>query len=130
MNKVKVLLVDDEKDFLDVMGQRIEAWGYSVVAIVDPRDAIEAIKNNKAEIAILDYMMPEMDGLSVAQKIREISPNMPLIMFTAHPDYRALEGSEQLQVTAFIPKFSSYSDAQAALKSALAIAEKKIKGGQ
>ena len=127
MDKVRVLLVDDEQDFLDVMSQRIEAQGYQVETIADPREAIAVIKDKKVDIAILDYMMPNIDGLTLATNIREINPTIPLIMFTAHPDYRALEGSEKLQVTAFIPKFSSYSDAQSALKSALGIAEKKIK---
>lgn len=126
MSKAKVLLVDDEKDFLDIMSQRIEAWDYSVISISDPVKAVEAVKNKKGDIVILDYMMPGMDGLTTARKIREINSEIPLIMFTAHPDYRALEGSEQLHVLAFIPKFSSYSDAQAALKSALGLAQKRI----
>jgi CheY-like chemotaxis protein len=125
MSEKKILLVDDEKDFLDVMQQRIASWGYSVTATLSPREAIEMVRAGETDIVIMDYMMPEMDGLTAATKIRTLNQDIPIIMFTAHPDYRALEGSEQLGVVAFIPKFSSYSDTQSALKSALSIAAKK-----
>ncbi len=126
MSPKRVLIVDDEKDYLDVMGERIKSWGYEVLATLSAREAIEIVRANNADIIVMDYMMPEMDGITAANKIRTINQDIPIIMFTAHPDYRALEGAEQLGVVAFIPKFSSYSDAQSALQSALSIAEKKL----
>ena len=126
MDAKKVLLVDDEKDFLDVMSQRIQSWGYNVVPTLSACEAIELVRARAADIVIMDYMMPEMDGITAANKIRSLNRDIPMIMFTAHPDYKALEGAEQLGVVAFIPKFSSYSDSQSALQSALAIASKKV----
>jgi two-component system, OmpR family, response regulator len=127
MSEKRVLLVDDEKDFLDVMSQRIKVWGYEVVPTLSAREAIETVRADGADIIVMDYMMPEMDGITAANKIRTLNQDIPIIMFTAHPDYRALEGAEQLGVIAFIPKFSSYADAQSALQSALGIADKKLK---
>ncbi len=124
---VRVLLVDDEQDFLDVMSQRIRSWDYTVVMASDGSRALEIIKERGADVVIQDYMMPGMDGLAVASGIRKINAKIPIIMFTAHPDQRAIVGAEKLGIAAFIPKFSSYSDSQSALKTALRIAEKKLK---
>ena len=129
MDKTTVLLVDDEEDFLDIMHQRIETWGYAMLTVTNGKDAIETVESKKVDIVIVDYMMPELDGLQTVARLREINKDIPIIMFTAHADFKALEGAEQLRVSAFIPKFSSYSDSQSALKSALSIAEKNLKEG-
>ncbi|MBN3040124.1 MAG: response regulator [Candidatus Omnitrophica bacterium] len=126
MKKTKVLLVDDEADFLDVMRQRVETWDYDVISQFDPNKAIELIKEKKVDVVVVDYMMPLMDGLTFIRTVRGFDRQIPMIMFTAHPDQRAIEGTEKLSISAFIPKFSSYSDSQSALKTAIGLAEKKL----
>tara|TARA_B100000315_G_C14569409_1_gene584696 strand:+ start:921 stop:1313 length:393 start_codon:yes stop_codon:yes gene_type:complete len=126
MSKTRALLIDDEKDFLFVMSQRVKTWGYDVVTTSNGNVGVEMIKENQVDIVVVDYMMPEIDGLATVTKIRQINKSIPVIMFTAYPDQRAIEGSEKLGISAFIPKFSSYSDSQSALKTALGIAEKRL----
>ena len=127
MKKIKVLMVDDEVDFLKVMRERMESWGYDITTALSGNEALNIIKEGLIDIVILDYMMPQMDGISVLKDIRKRDTALPVIMFTAYPDNKSIEGAEDLGVIAFIPKLSTYTDVQLTLKSALSIAQNKIK---
>jgi len=119
-----ILVVDDERDFLKIISSRIESWGYKVISASSGSEAITLIKDRKPDIVILDYMMPEMDGIATLKKIRHIDKKLPVIMFTAYPNEKTIKGAENLGVVAFIPKLSMFSDTQEALKEAIAIAER------
>lgn len=127
MGRLRILLVDDEPDFLEIMGTRIEGWGHEVAAAHDGKEAIEAVKHKKPDIIVLDYLMPGMNGVETLKKIRQIDKHIPVIMFTAHPDLETIKGSERLGISAFIPKISTYSDVLDALQSAIGMIAKKIK---
>ena len=127
MGKTKVLIVDDEPDFLELMSLRIESWGYKVIRASDGNSAIEALKTNAPDIIILDYMMPGMDGIETLREIRKSGKKMPVIMFTAYPNTNTIEGAAHLGICAFIPKLSAYSEVLPALKTALSLAGKTIK---
>jgi len=126
MDRLKILLVDDEADFRETMGAIIKGWGYNLIEAANGKEAIDVIRNKKADIVILDYMMPEMDGVTTLKEIRKIDKEVPVIMFTAYPDGRSFGGANKLGAIMFIPKLSAYSDNQAALKEAIHIAEKKL----
>ena len=129
MLKFRILLVDDEQDFLAVMGRRIESWGYEVTPVSGGKEALEVIRRKEADLVILDYMMPVMDGIKTLKEIRKIDGKIPVVMFTAHLEEKVMTGTEDLQVSAFIPKLSVYSDSQSALKTTLDIHRKlKEKG--
>ncbi len=80
----KVLLVDDEKDFLDIMTQRMETRGMKVSTSASAKEAIEKIKENSYDAVVLDLLMPEMDGLEALKAIKEIRPEMQIILLTGH----------------------------------------------
>ena len=126
MSKKIILLVDDEKDVLELMGARIKSWGYDLVTALNGREAIAIIKNQNPDIVVLDYMLPDMDGVYVLGQIRKIKPGLAVIMFTAYPEVDVIKDAEALGVNAFIPKLSAYVDVQAALKTSLDILEKKL----
>jgi Response regulator containing CheY-like receiver, AAA-type ATPase, and DNA-binding domains len=77
---------------------------------------------------ILDYTLPDMDGISVLKEVRKVNKKIPVIMFTAHPDAQAMAEAEKLGISTFIPKISPYSDAQSSLREALKMIEKKLLG--
>lgn len=127
MSKVKVLIVDDEVDYLALMRERVESWGYDVFLAESGKDALNMIKAQKPDVVILDYLMPVMDGTSVLKEIRKSDKNLPVIMFTAHADMKNIKGAQELGVSAFIPKLSTYStDIQGTLRSALDMLRKRI----
>lgn len=125
MSKKKVLLADDEPGFLEIMRERIKSWGYEVILASNGGETLEAIRNSNPDIIILDYLMPEMDGVVTLKRIREKDNRIPVIMLTAYSN-TVIEGTEGLEVTAFVPKLGTESDTQIELKKALAMAEKKL----
>lgn len=126
MNK-KVLLVDDEKDMLMVIGIRIKAWGYDLIEASSGKEALKAIPEKKPDMVILDYIMPEMDGIATLKEIRKFDTKIPVIIFTAFPDHRSIEEAKMLGVCAFVPKLSAHSSSESLLKEALRLAETKLK---
>lgn len=127
MGKSKVLIIDDEVDYLSVMKERLESWGYEVILAQGGKEGLVTIKEKSPNIVILDYLMPDMDGVAVLKGIRKFNKSLVVIMLTAHADVKNIKGAQKLGVSAFIPKLSVYSDVQASLRSALDLAQKKIK---
>ena len=119
MTKVKVLLIDDEPDFLRIMGLHIKSWGYDLVTASSGEEGIASVKCDKPDIVILDYVMPDMDGIKALKEIRKIKSSLPVIMFTANPDIKSIKGSKKLGVNAYIPKFSLYTNMPTAVKEEL-----------
>jgi len=126
MAKLKILSIEDDVNFIDLINNRIESWGYESVLAYTGREGIEAVKTKAPDMIILDYMMPEMDGVTTLKEIRKINKDIPVIMFTAYPDVKVIKGTEKLGVSAFIPKLSAYSNVLVSLKSAINMIEKKL----
>ena len=56
MNNLRILIVDDDKEFLALLGKNIESWGYGVILAFGGKEALKMIKNKEADIVILDYL--------------------------------------------------------------------------
>lgn len=80
----KVLLIDDEKDFLDVMTERLKNRGIDVSVSISAPEALEKITKETYDAVILDLMMPEMDGIEALKAIRHIQPDAQVILLTGH----------------------------------------------
>lgn len=126
MKKIEIMLVDDEPDFIEVMGAVIKGWGYDLTTATGGREAIKILKDKRPDIIVLDYLMPKMDGVDTLKEIRKIDKDIPVIMFTAYPDTKVMKGTERLGVSAVIPKLSTYSDVQSSLKATLDMVTKNI----
>ncbi len=107
-----------------IISQRIEMWEYEVVTATNATEALEVFRKSKPDVAILDYLMPDINGLQLLAKIREIDAKIPVIIFTASPEPDAMEKAEKLKIVAFVPKITPYADAQENLKAALDMAFK------
>ena len=77
-----VLICDDEKDIVEAISIYLGSEGYNLFKAYNGKEAIGIIKENEVHLAIMDIMMPEMDGITAMSKIREIS-NLPVILLTA-----------------------------------------------
>jgi DNA-binding NtrC family response regulator len=80
----KVLLVDDEMEFLELMKERLEARGVEVSASSSAEDALEKIETDIFDAVILDLQMPGMDGLDALQQIKQRHPEIQVILLTGH----------------------------------------------
>ncbi len=85
MNKIKLLLVDDEKAFLDTITKRLEKRDLEVFAVYSGKEALAEIENNKKiETVVLDVKMPQMDGIQTLIEIKKRFPLVEVIMLTGH----------------------------------------------
>jgi len=80
----KILLVDDEKDFIETLSQRIAIRGIEVSSTTSAKRAIEKVAEESYDAIILDLQMPEMDGLEVLKTIKKSNPELQIIVLTGH----------------------------------------------
>jgi len=85
-NPNKILVVDDEPDMVWILTNTLENKGYRVITADGGKKAIQRIKKNSPDLTLLDIRMPEIDGIQVLEKVREINPMMPVIIITAYAD--------------------------------------------
>ena len=78
----KILLVDDEPEILEICRDYLKASGYDVVTAKDGLQGFSSFRREKPDLVVLDWMMPEMDGIDVCRAIRR-EGNVPIIMLTA-----------------------------------------------
>lgn len=78
----KVLVVDDERDIADLLEVYLRNENYDVYKYYSAKEALECIENQEIDLAILDIMLPDINGFSLCQKIRE-KYTYPIIMLTA-----------------------------------------------
>lgn len=81
----RVLVVDDEKWVVEAVRRYLEDAGYQVAQAYDGPSALDAFTQEPPDLVILDWMLPHLDGLSVAERIRRTS-TVPIIMLTARTD--------------------------------------------
>jgi len=70
--KIKILLVDDEPDILEIVGYNLKNEGYQIYTAANGKEGVEKAKKKKPDLIILDVMMPEMDGIEACEQIRKI----------------------------------------------------------
>ena len=78
----RILIVDDEKDIADLLEVYLKNENYTIYKYYSAREALAFIENEEADLAILDIMLPDIDGFTLCQKIRE-KYTYPVIMLTA-----------------------------------------------
>ena len=88
----KILIVDDEKDFLDIMAERLGARGMEVSTATSAENAIKMVLKESYDAVIMDLMMPEMDGFKALKLFKETRPDLPIILLTANvPEEKRIE---------------------------------------
>ncbi|HCE54331.1 MAG: response regulator transcription factor [Lutibacter sp.] len=94
-SEIKILLVDDEPDILEIVGYNLKNEGYKIYTAKNGIEAIEKAKKHEPHLIILDIMMPEMDGIETCEKIRATKglENVLVTFFTARSeDYSQMAG--------------------------------------
>jgi DNA-binding NtrC family response regulator len=82
--KIKVLLVDDEKDFIESLAERLELRDFNVSTALNGTDALNLIKENDYDVIVLDVKMPGKDGIETLKEIKNINQLPQVIMLTGH----------------------------------------------
>lgn len=82
-NKLKILLAEDDPNLGFLLLEFLESRGAKVVLFTDGEAALNGFKENKFNFCILDVMLPKFDGFSIAEKVKSINPNVPVVFLTA-----------------------------------------------
>ena len=94
--EIKILLVDDEPDILEIVGYNLTAEGYQVITAENGIEAVKKAKKERPQLIILDVMMPEMDGIEACEQIRKI-PDLSETIIT----FLTARGEDYSQVAGF-----------------------------
>jgi phosphate regulon transcriptional regulator PhoB len=127
MTKKQIIVVDDEKDIVELVSFNLAQEGFSVLKAFNGRSAIEMIKAGKPDLIILDLMMPEMNGMEVCRVVRgniEMS-DIPVIMLTAKSDQLDKILGLEIGADDYITKPFHVRELLARVRSVLRRAERK-----
>jgi DNA-binding NtrC family response regulator len=100
LSERRLLIVDDEEGVRFPIREFFTAGGYEVVEAASVREALEVFRSSRPDVAILDYSLPDGDGLTLLSQLKELDPTVPVVILTAHGSIdlavRAIkEGAEQ-----------------------------------
>ena len=94
----KILLIDDEVDFLSAMAERMEARDMKVSTASSAKEGLEKAMAGSFDAVILDLRMPEMDGIETLKKLKEKNPDLEVILLTGHATIK--DGIEAMKLGA------------------------------
>ncbi|KIX15794.1 response regulator [Dethiosulfatarculus sandiegensis] len=81
---INILVVDDEKDFVEMLSLRLKDDGHNLWAAYSGEQALSALKTEPIDVVILDIKMPGMDGISALKEIKNRNPVVEVILLTGH----------------------------------------------
>ena len=84
MKSIRVLLVDDETEFVSTLGERLSLRGIEADWVTSAEEALKKIQDTQYDLAVLDVKMPGMGGIELEQRLKALSPEMKFIFLTGH----------------------------------------------
>ena len=100
----KILVVDDEVDFTELMKLRLETSGYDVLIANAGEGVLDIVKKEKPNAVLLDIMMPGVDGLTLLKQIRSFDSRIPVFMITAFSNEERIKLAGKMNASGFIVK--------------------------
>jgi DNA-binding NtrC family response regulator len=95
VSEFKVLLVDDETDFVETLVKRLRKRKLDVRAASSGQQALDMLSESPSDVVVLDVKMPDMDGIETLRRIKKIAPSVEVVMLTGHANVEvAMQGME------------------------------------
>ena len=102
---IRILIVDDTDHVREMLAQMLVLDGFEIAGQANGGDeAIAMVSMSAPDIVIMDYKMPEMDGITATKAIREIAPTLPVILYTAYLDAELESRAREAGISACIGK--------------------------
>ncbi len=104
--KKKILIADDESDFLQLLSTRLKANGYDVITAVDGQEALAKVKEDHPDLIILDLMMPKLDGYKACRllKFDVRYKKIPIVIFSARAQEEDIQLAKECGADAYVIK--------------------------
>jgi DNA-binding NtrC family response regulator len=117
---IRLLLVDDEKDFVNILSKRIKRRNIDVVKAFSGTEAIQALRGQEFDVAVLDLKMEDMDGIEVLKMLKIMDPKLAVIMLTGHGSAEAAEQGIKLGAFDYLTKPCELEELLEKIKAAYA----------
>ena len=104
MEKIKILLVDDEKEFVETLSERIRMREHDSEVALDGEQALKKMEDDIPDVVVLDLKMPGIDGMEVLRRIRKAYPKVQVIMLTGHGSEKDEEEARKLGAFEYLEK--------------------------
>ena len=101
---IRLLIVDDEKDFVNILSKRIKRRNIDVTGVFSGAEAIQALRGQEFDVAVLDLKMEDMDGIEVLKMLKIMDPKLAVIMLTGHGSAEAAEQGIKLGAFDYLTK--------------------------
>ena len=100
----KVLLVDDEREFVQTLSERLQMRAFGSAVVYDGEEALSVIEEDEPEVMVLDLKMPGVDGLEVLRRVKHDHPDVEVIVLTGHGSREIKERCLELGACAYLEK--------------------------
>ncbi len=104
MKKIKLLLVDDEAEFLDTLVDRLDIRDLKTEVAYNGKEALSAVEEEEPDVIVLDVKMPEMDGIEVLKRIKKAYPNVEVVILTGHANEQDEQRARELGAFDYLKK--------------------------
>lgn len=120
--KLRILLVDDETDFLMPIAYWLRAEGAEVQTASSGQEALQMIQQDPPDIVFLDIYMPGKDGIETLRELRAMNRTLPVVMVTAYPDDKEnFSNAIKMGISGFFPKQGKLSELKFMIETSLKI---------
>ena len=114
----RVLVVDDEKDFVEMLGLRLEEAGETVTPAHSGQECLQVLEKKEIDVVVLDILMPGMDGIATLKEIKRRFPLVEVIMLTGHGTTESAVEGMKLGAFDYLLKPAHFGELTAKLESA------------
>ena len=114
----RVLLVDDEKDFVEMLSLRLKEVEEKVTVAYSGKECLETLKNKEIDVVILDIKMPGMDGMETLREIKKRFPLVEVIMLTGHGSTETAVEGMKMGAFDYLMKPADFDDLTAKMEAA------------
>jgi len=114
----KVLFVDDEREFVQTVSQRLISRDVGTYGVFDGKEALDLIVEDRPEVMVLDLKMPGMHGVEVLRQTKEMAPEIEVIILTGHGTTKDMEECMKLGAFAYMNKPVNIEELSATIKAA------------
>ena len=104
MEKIKILLVDDEQEFVETLSERIRMREHDSEVALNGEQALKKMEDDIPDVVVLDLKMPGIDGMEVLRRIRKAYPKVQVIMLTGHGSEKDEEEARKLGAFEYLQK--------------------------